>query len=164
MFSIPADLAPECAPVAWLVGSWRGEGVGGYPTIDDFRFAQEISFEQFGKPFLKYESRSWLLDAEGARVRPLATESGYWRPHQGGRVEVLLSHATGYVEVWEGTVDGPRVEIQTDVVARTQTAKEYSAGHRLYGLVHSELMWAFDMAAMGEPLQPHVSARLERVA
>lgn len=163
MFAIPADLAPECAPVAWLVGSWRGEGVGGYPTIDDFRFAQEISFEQVGKPFLTYQSRSWLLDADGERVRPLATETGYWRPQEGGRLEVLLSHATGYVEVWEGTTDGPRVEIQTDVVARTQSAKEYTGGHRLYGLVQSELMWAFDMAAMGQPLQPHVSARLERV-
>ena len=29
-------------------------------------------------------------------------------------------------------------------------------------LVEGDLMWAFDMAAMGEPLQPHLSARLSR--
>jgi len=161
MFEIPADLAPECAPLAWLLGTWRGEGVGGYPTIDDFRFEQELMVTQSGKPFLAYTSRSWILDAEGARVRPAATETGYWRP-QGGRLEVLLSHPTGFAEIWEGTVDGPRIELRTDMVARTTSAKEYTSGHRLYGLVEGDLMWAFDMAAMGEALQPHLSARLVR--
>jgi hypothetical protein len=164
VFSIPADLAPECAPVAWLIGAWHGEGVGGYPTIDDFRFAQEVTFEQNGKPFLSYTSRSWMLDDAGERARPLATETGYWRPHEDGRLEVLLSHPTGYAEIWEGTVDGPRIEIRTDMVARTTSAKEYTSGHRMYGLVESDLMWAFDMAAMGEVLQPHLSARLARAA
>ena len=46
---------------------------------------------------------------------------------------------------------------------RTETAKEYNAGHRLYGLVDGDLMWAFDMAAMGQPLQPHLWGRLKRV-
>ena len=164
MFEIPADLAPQCAPVAWLLGTWRGEGVGGYPTIDDFRFEQELTFTQNGKPFLAYSSRSWILDVEGARVRPAAVETGYWRVHEGGRLEVLLSHPTGFAEIWEGSVDGPRIEIRTDMVARTASAKEYTGGHRLYGLVEGELMWAYDMAAMGEPLQPHLSARLARVA
>jgi hypothetical protein len=150
--------------VAWLIGTWHGEGVGGYPTIDDFRFAQEVTFEQNGKPFLSYISRSWILDDAGERGRALATETGYWRPHEDGRLEVLLSHPTGYAEIWEGTVDGPRIEIRTDMVARTASAKEYTAGHRMYGLVESELMWAFDMAAMGEALQPHLSARLARAA
>lgn len=162
MFEIPADLAPECAPVAWLLGTWHGEGVGGYPTIDDFRFEQEVTFSQNGKPFLAYTSRSWILDADGSRVRPAAMETGFWRPQDSGRLEVLLSHPTGFAEVWEGSVDGPRLEIRTDVVARTTSAKEYTGGHRMYGLVEGDLMWAFDMAAVGEALQPHLSARLVR--
>jgi hypothetical protein len=163
MFEIPADLAPECAPVAWLLGTWNGDGVGGYPTIDDFRFEQEVTFTQNGKPFLSYTSRSWILDADGVRTRAAAVESGYWRVLEGGRLEVLLSHPTGFAEIWEGSVEGPRIEIRTDMVARTASAKEYTAGHRLYGLVEGDLMWAYDMAAMGEPLQPHLSARLARV-
>ena len=53
--------------------------------------------------------------------------------------------------------------MRTDVVARTASAKEYTAGHRLYGLVDGDLLWAYDMAAMGQPLQSHISARLKRV-
>jgi hypothetical protein len=48
------------------------------------------------------------------------------------------------------------------MVARTESAKPYAAGHRLYGLVESDLMYAFDMAAMDLPLQSHVSAQLKR--
>lgn len=157
------DLAPELLPVAWLLGSWRGLGVGGYPSVEEFRFSQEISFSEAGKPYLHYLSRSWLVDDEGQEVRPLAQETGYWRPQPDGGLEVVLAHPTGYAEIWLGAVDGAKIELRTDVVARTETAREYTAGHRLYGLVDGDLMWAFDMAAEGERLQPHLSAKLQRV-
>jgi hypothetical protein len=50
------------------------------------------------------------------------------------------------------------------VVARTETAKEYTAGHRLYGLIGEDLGYAYDMAAEGQSLQSHLSAQLKRVA
>src|SRR6266508_2899384 len=87
--AIPADLHPDLVPLAFLVGTWQGVGVGGYPTIESFRFGQEIRFEYApGKPYLDYASRSWLLDDDGNQVRPLARETGYWRPQPEGRVEV----------------------------------------------------------------------------
>ena len=52
----------------------------------------------------------------------------------------------------------------TDIVARTSTAKEVTAGRRLYGLVGPDLAYAYDMAAVGQPLQPHLSAQLKRPA
>jgi hypothetical protein len=54
--------------------------------------------------------------------------------------------------------------MSTDVVVRTDTAKEVTAGHRLYGLIGADLGWAYDMAAMGQPLQPHLSAQLKRTS
>jgi len=157
-------LAPELVPVAWLLGTWRGLGVGGYPTIEEFRFSQEVSFtEAPGKPFLHYISHTWLLDDDGNEVRPLAQETGYWRPEADGGLEDVLAHPTGYAEIWIGSADGAKIELQTDVVARTKTAKDYTAGHRLYGLVDGDLLWAYDMAAVGEPLQPHLSGTLKRV-
>jgi hypothetical protein len=160
---LPADLPAELVPLAWLIGRWEGVGVGGYPTIESFQFGQEITFAHIGKPFLTYVSRSWLLDDDGNQVRPLATESGYWRPKPDLVVELVLAHPTGYAEIWLGKVSGAKVELTTDVVVRTVTAKEYTAGTRLYGLVEGELLWAFDMAAVGQPLQSHLSGRLKKV-
>lgn len=164
MMEIPGDLHPDCALIGWLLGRWEGAGVGGYPTIDDFQFGQEIEFTHNGKPFLAYTSRTWRLDEDGVPGQPLAMETGFWRPRPERQIEVLLTHPTGYAEVWIGEISPAKIELRTDLVARTQSAKAYTAGHRLYGLVESDLLWAYDMAAMGQPLQSHVSARLKRVA
>ena len=160
---LSADLPPELVPLAWLIGRWEGAGVLGYPTIESINFGQEVEFSHIGKPFLTYTSQTWLLAADGTRVRPLAAEAGYWRPRPEGQLEVTLAHPTGVVEIWVGTAGGGKIELQTDVVARTESAKEYTAGHRLYGLVDGDLFWAVDMAAMGLPLQSHASGRLKRV-
>jgi THAP4-like, heme-binding beta-barrel domain len=191
---LSTDLPTPLIPLAWLIGKWAGAGVIGYPTIEEARFGQEVEFSHDGRPFLFYRSRTWLLDDDGNEVRPLATESGYWRPvaatvghadeddaepadaepgdeaapsaadpSPGTELEVLLAHPTGFVEIYLGTVRGPRIDLATDLVARTSTAKEYTAATRLYGLVESDLLWAMDMAAMGQPLQSHASARLKRL-
>ena len=161
---IRPDMPPQVVPVSWLLGTWRGVGVGGYPTIEEFRFGQELTFTELpGKPFVHHQSRSWLLDDDGRQVRPLAQETGYWRPDADGSLELLLVHPTGFVEIWLGRADGAKIELQTDVVARTETAKSYTAGQRLYGLVDGKLLWAYDMAAVDQPLTPHLSATLARV-
>ena len=91
-------------------------------------------------------------------------ETGFWRPQPEGRVEVLLAHPTGITEIYLGEVTGPKIEMATDIVARTSSSKEVTAGRRLYGLVGPDLAYAFDMAAVGQPLQPHLSAQLRRIA
>ena len=145
---------PDLAPMAFLLGRWEGAGIGGYPTIESFRFGQEIEFSHNGKPFLSYVSRTWRLDEEGRIGLPLGTESGYWRPRPDNQVEVMLAHPTGIVEIYLGEITGTRIEMATDVVARTATSKEVTAGHRLYGLAGADLAYAYDLAAVGQPLQP----------
>ncbi|HEY2834778.1 MAG TPA: FABP family protein [Sporichthyaceae bacterium] len=162
MFEIPPDLHPLCVPLAFLLGAWEGEGVVEYPTIQRTLFGQRIEFSQNGKPFLYYTSRTWALDEDGKPLRPLAMETGFWRPGEGGVLEVLLTHPTGFLEALEGEIRGPVIEIATRKVVKVESAKDYRRGHRLYGLVEGRLGWVYEMEAMGLPLQPHVSAQLER--
>lgn len=150
--------------LSFLLGDWHGFGVVGYPTMTESRFEQEVSFTHDGRPFLAYTSRTWLVDDEGNRTRQSASETGYWRPGAAERdVELLLVHPSGVAEIYYGEVVFRKVELRTDVVARTHTAKEVSANHRLYGIVEGgDLAYAVDMAAVGEPLQAHFSARLSK--
>ena len=161
-FEIPDNLHPNCGPVAWLLGTWQGNGHGDYPTIDKFQFGQELIFTHDGRPFLHYFSRAWIMDDAGEKVRDAALETGFLRCLEGGRVELLLSHNTGFVDLWYGTAEGGKLELTTDAVVRTETAKEYVGGTRLYGNVEGDLLYAYDMAAMGQALQPHLWARLQR--
>ena len=151
--------------LSFLVGTWRGLGVVGYPTIEEQRYEQEVVFAHDGRPFLEYTSRSWILDDDGNRVKPSAREVGWWRPGKEPRdVEVMLAHPTGIVEIYLGEVVFHKIELRSDVVARTETAKSVTAFHRLYGLVEGDLAYAIDMAAVDQPLQPHLSARLKKVS
>ena len=147
------------------MGDWHGFGVVGYPTMEDTRFEQELSFSHDGRPFLSYTSRTWLVDDDGTRLRNSALETGYWRVGEKEReVEVLLAHPTGIVEIYVGEVAFRKIELSTDVVARTGTAKEVGGLRRMYGIVEDrDLAYAVDMAAVGQPLQAHFSARLSPV-
>ncbi|KRE54728.1 FABP family protein [Phycicoccus sp. Soil748] len=163
VFHLDTDLPRELAPLAWMIGRWEGAGVVGYPTIESANFGQEIEVSHDGRPFLTWRSQTWLLNEAGEQVRPLATELGFWRPVEGGEVELLLTHPTGIVELYFGKAEPAKIELRTDGVLRSPHAKEYNAATRLYGLVNSNLLWAMDMAAAGQKLQSHVSAELKRV-
>ncbi|MEV4119222.1 FABP family protein [Micromonospora sp. NPDC049645] len=150
------------------IGLWRGRGKGGFPTIEDFDYAQEIRISHDGRPFLHYESRAWILDEQSKPVRPAGREVGWWRPVQvDGRatddLEALITTPTGVMELHLGKRTGTQVEFATDAVIRTPTAKEVTGGHRLFGIVEGALLYAQEMAAMGHGLSPHLSARLVRV-
>ena len=161
-FQIPENLHPDCGPVAWMLGTWRGNGRGDYPTIEPYQYGQELVFQQDGRPFLHYFARSWVIDDEGNTVRQGAQETGFLRCRGEGKVELVLTHNTGFVEIWYGEAGDGKLELTTDAVARTESAKEVTAGHRLYGNVEGDLLYAYDMAAVGQPLQPHLWARLQR--
>ncbi|WP_336051880.1 FABP family protein [Streptomyces sp. CA2R101] len=152
------------APVLGLLGTWAGQGRGEYPTLDEqFTYAQEVTFSHDGRPFLHYEARAWLLDQDGAPLRPSARESGWWRLQPEGRVEALITQPTGIAEISVGRADDSTVDLSTHEVALTPTAKEVTATRRRYTLTDKDtLAFVHDLAAVGRPLQHHLSARLRR--
>jgi len=165
VFELDVNLPPALAPLAWLVGRWEGSGVVGYPTMKSAHFGQEIICSHDGRPFLEWRSHTWLLNDAGEKVHPLASELGFWRVLESGEIELLLTHPFGVIEMYAGRRDPtkPSIQLRTDGVLRSPAAKEYNAGTRLYGLKDSRLLWVMDMAAVGQRLQSHVSAQLQRV-
>ena len=163
-FTIPENLHPDLMPLAWLVGTWRGKGRGEYPNVPGFQYAQEVSFNHDGRPFLNYFSRSWIIDENDEIMRPAASEVGFWRIKENNVLEVILAHNTGIAEGWVGLVQGAKIQLAMDQGYSAPSAKIVTAGSRLYGLVEGELFTSYDMAAQGQTLQAHLWSSLERQA
>jgi len=105
-----------------------------------------------------------LLPAVGARRYTDAESVETLRNADGGfDLEVSIVHPGGVSELYLGQVKGPRIDLATDAVMRAAGAKEYAAATRLYGLVEGHLLWAWDIAALGQDLRTHASARLAKV-
>ncbi|MDQ1497620.1 MAG: hypothetical protein QOI86_960 [Actinomycetota bacterium] len=152
---------PDVESIAFLLGAWRGEGQGVYPTIASFAYGEEIRFAAMaGKPFLAYQQRTWALDDQ----RPLHAETGYWRPKPDGRLEVVLAHPTGIAEIEEGTVDGRTIDLTATSIALAATAKEVKGLSRRFELGgDGVLRYEVHLAAAGQALQGHLTAELRRV-
>ncbi len=148
--------APD-GPLAFLLGTWRGKGRGHYPTIEDFTYEEKTSFASNGKPFLIYRQSTKGPDGD-----PLHGESGYLRPAPEGGAEFFLAHPFGVVEVCEGTLTGTRLDLSSTTIAGTST-KEILATRRVIEVVGDELHYDFYMAAVGNPLEHHLEATLNRV-
>jgi hypothetical protein len=153
-------LAAALEPLAFLLGTWRGDGQGEYPTIRPFRYREEVRFWHTGKAFLVYTQRTEAAD-DG---RALHAEMGYLRAVGADRVEMVLAQPTGFAEIETGTVQGRRIELTSTVVSRTPTAKGVSAVARTIWLQDDVLQYELGMAMDGGPLTHHLRARLHRAA
>jgi hypothetical protein len=164
MIEIPSDLHPSLTPLAFLLGTWQGAGVCDYPGQDACNFGQEATFAHDGREVLTYTSRTWVLDAEGERVRPLEAEHGYWRIDADRQIEAALVRDQGVAEIWYGELaqGKPQIDLATDAVARTPAAPGYTGGKRLYGYVNGDLMWVDEKSTPDVPLRPYMSAHLKR--
>ena len=153
---------PDVEPLAFLLGAWQGEGTGEYPTIAPFAYREEIVLSHFGKPFLVYSQRTWNLE-DGT---PLHSETGYLRlcgpaPR---RVEAVIAHSSGLVEISEGIQEAGKIELVSTTVNSTSTAKNVTAIGRSI-LVDGELLrYRLRMAAGGLPAHHHLSAELVKVS
>lgn len=167
-FVLPEGLAPEVYPLAWLVGRWRGTGEVAYPNVPRCDIVADVVVDHDGGPYLSWTSTLRLAGDD----RVWATEQGYWRvppdrpadlPEGRFPVELLLVDPAGHLTLYAGVAAGGRIDLASDLIARTPDAAEVGAATRLLGLVEGDLLWTWDIAAFGEPLQSYASARMSRV-
>ena len=155
-----SDVHPDLGPIAFLLGSWEGDGHGDYPTIDAFDYREQVTFTNPpGKPFIAYRQMTWASD-DG---RPLHTEAGYLRAGEGGRFEFVMAQPSGFVEVYDGHLNGATLTFVTTTVVATPTAKRVDELSRTISVDGDELRYVLKMAAVGHPRLQHLDARLRRV-
>ncbi|WP_430647691.1 FABP family protein [Agromyces sp. GXS1127] len=138
-----------------------------FPTTDDDEptpLAAETGYWRLARPLGEGDPGPAMLPAVGRTRFPDAESVETLRNDAGGfDLEVSIVHPGGVSELYLGQVTGPRIDLATDAVMRTAGAKEYAAATRLYGLVENHLLWAWDIAALGQDLRTHASARLAKV-
>ena len=140
----------------WLLDA-DGESTGTVPLYSEigyWRLARQLGDGDQGPGMLPRTADPVYTTAES--VETLRNSRGAFD------LEVSIVQPGGVSEVYLGEVNGPRIDLATDAVMRTSGAKEYAAATRLYGLVDDHLLWAWDIAALGQDLRTHSSGRLAR--
>lgn len=132
-------------------------------SLEGKPITQERGFWSLARPASDGEAGPGLLPATGETLLTVREDLELWRNENGGfDIEALIIQPTHIAELYFGQIKGARVDIATDAVMRSPNSKDYSAGQRIFGLVEGALLWAWDMAAFGNPLKSHASARLTR--
>ena len=152
-------LHDDLAELAFLLGTWRGQGEGVWPGAEDFRYGEEMTFEHVGDAFLLYGQRSWSLDDEA----PIHFERGFLRPVAPGHVDLVLAHPIGVSEVAEGTLAGGVLDVASTSVGVAETGSAVTELHRHLEVDGDVLTYELRMAMREVPLRFHVRGRLTRV-
>lgn len=126
--------------------------------------AAETGYWRLRRKLVEGDAGPAMLPGVGSRPFTTAQSVETLRNSHGAfDIDVSIIHPDGVSEIYVGQVAGPRIDLATDAVLRTAGAKEYTAATRLYGLVDGHLLWAWDIAALGQELRTHASARLAKV-
>jgi THAP4-like, heme-binding beta-barrel domain len=157
---VVAPILPEIEPLTFLLGTWRGTGIGEYPTVPSFEYEEELEFGNVGKPYVTFRQRTWVV-RDDERL-PSHMEFGFWRPRPGGTLEVISAHPNGVAEVEVGTVDGCRVSLRSHRLITSPSAKDVVRLERDFTVDADALTYDVRMEAVGLPLRPHLRAELRR--
>ncbi|KAK3744751.1 hypothetical protein QZH41_013297, partial [Actinostola sp. cb2023] len=158
--------------ISWLIGKWKGQGCGIYPTITPFEYFEEVDIDHFGKPILTFNAKSWSTDASQA---PMHYESGYLRvkPNTSTLAFMLAHNAvtvgfllTGFSEVEEGEFTDKEIHLKSHSIGRMtfSSVPTVTKAERIYKLTDQDTMeYVMNMETDTSPLQKHLHITYKRV-
>lgn len=88
-------------PLMPLVGTWTGEGLATYPTMEDTAYRERLTIQPDEKgSLLQYEQKTWRA-ATGLQSH---WEFGFIIPQEDGSLEIVNTQSGGRVEALAGRV------------------------------------------------------------
>lgn len=158
------ELLPTLEVLRPLVGVFAGQGEGDFPTVEAFRYHEEVSFLPRG-PLLTYAQHT----ADPATGRPMHAETGFLRRAGDDGLELLLAHTFGLTELQEGHLElAPepgvelRVTLESTAIGVASTAKRVDAVRRQLTVVGDELRSELWMSYAGVSDTQHLYSVLQR--
>lgn len=157
------SLHPLVENMRSILGTWRGHGVGNFPTLSaSFQYSEELCFEAAHptKPVIAYSHRT----AHAETGAPMHRESGFMKLLPDGKFTWTVAQATGMAEVADGSWDS-----MTGSLCMTSTqiagADKVTNVSRHYIVNQSALNYTISMATKQvSQLTVHLTAALVRAA
>ena len=149
-----------------LLGTWEGEGVASYPTIETFPYREHFVVRgRQDDDAVIYEQRTWTPGADGALSRPSHWETGFLIPQEDGSLLALTAHDPR-TEVLRGGADridgGWRMTLESSSFSNDP---RMTSDRRQLDLVGDTIRYGMDMATdrVGD-LTVHLDGTLRRSA
>ena len=164
-----AKISATIARLSSLLGTWKGEGRGCFPTIPSFHYTEECIFTSNGcEPIIHFEQKTLVKSTDQTNGSPLHWESGFFRAIEDGSIEISNAQNGGRVEVLKGVID--EAAYSEGVLLLKLESVLFGNDPRLirtmrrYELRKNRLNYLIEMATVRTPeRQRHLEATLEKV-
>ncbi|XP_019300819.2 peroxynitrite isomerase THAP4 isoform X1 [Panthera pardus] len=161
----PPTMNPVVEPLSWMLGTWLSDppGAGTFPTLQPFRYLEEVYISHVGQPVLNFSFNAFHPDTH----KPMHRECGFIRlKPDTNKVAFVSAQNTGIVEVEEGEVNGQELCITSHSVARISFAKEPHVEQitRKFRLnSDGKLEQTVSMATTTQPMTQHLHVTYKKV-
>ena len=147
-----------------LEGTWRGEGHGGYPTIDLFDYRENLVFTRKNDSTMAYDQRTEKRTDGTDEFVPSHWENGFISILENGDLELVNAQSGGRGEVLTG-----KIELVDSIVRLHFTSKALMndarmvTTARIFELEGDQLRYEMEMGTTKVPnLSRHLIILLER--
>lgn len=123
----------------------------------------ETGFWSLERPMLEADPGPGMIPGDMVPALRSADDVEKLRIAEGGfKIQANIVHPGAICELYYGVIDGPKIQLATDLVMRGTNAKDYASATRIFGLVNGDLYWRWDVSTGGNELKAHASAALKK--